>query len=403
MNKIKNLIKGYYILLAKWNHHRNSNIWIFGEWFGKKCSDNCLYLANYISEKHPDIKVYWVIEGATNTDLLSNNIHVIGMDSAESRNIFSQAGVIVMNQEFTDFSKSGYNLFGGAITINLWHGLMWKKIGFDIRKKHGFFATFYHRIEKKIENADYWLVPSEEAKKHFQTAFLIDDKHSIKCGYPRNQIFYDDAFLQKIRKQTEQLVFEETNENIHVEKILAYMPTFRDNTDEVFSFSAISEDTRLRDLLEKHHAVIIEKSHFVSSIRKKSSGEVKQNGRILFVDSIQATELLASSDLLITDYSSCFFDFLLLDRPIIHYIYDYDYYVNNDRVIYYKKEEIACGKTPMNVEELLDALEEYLIDPTEDHELRDRQRRLFWEYDSKDTCERIYQEIDRICQGREET
>ena len=401
MNKLENLIKGYFILLTKWNSHRNSSIWVFGEWFGKKCSDNCLYLANYLAEAHHDIEVYWSADDASDTDLLSNNIHVIKMESNESKYILSQAGVVVMNQEFTDFSKSGYNYFGGAITVNLWHGLMWKKIGFDIRKKHGFFAQIYHRIEKRIETADYWLVPSEEAKKHLETAYFVDDNHSIKCGYPRNSIFHNKTLINKARQKIQQLIEKSDNKG-KVKTIIAYMPTFRDNTDKVFSFATIADNTQLCGLLDKYQAVIIEKSHFVSSERKKENKNKIYNGRLFFVDSIQATELLASSDILITDYSSCFFDFLLLNRPIIHYIYDYEYYVNADRGVYYTKEEVACGQTPTNVDELLETIEEYLKNPDKDQELRKKQRSLFWEYDSEDCCERIYQEIKRIQRGRDE-
>ena len=51
---------------------------------------------------------------------------------------------------------------------------------------------------------------------------------------------------------------------------------------------------------------------------------------------------MAASDILVTDYSSCFFDFLILDRPIIHFLYDYDYYKEKDRGLYYEKEGVIC-------------------------------------------------------------
>ena len=55
---------------------------------------------------------------------------------------------------------------------------------------------------------------------------------------------------------------------------------------------------------------------------------------------------LAAADMLITDYSSCFFDYLITNRPIIHYLYDYDYYVKEDRGVYYDVMDVVAGDTP---------------------------------------------------------
>lgn len=398
-NKIASLLSGYKTLFTNWNNRRDYSKWVFGEWFGRKCCDNCLYFANYLSEKHPEISLYWITEIGTNTDLLSDRIVVMYMDTEECKKVLLSAGIVVMNQEFYDFSTNGGNYFGGAITINLWHGLMWKKIGFDIRKKKNIFAQIYHKLERKIENADYWLVPSEETKKHFMTAYLIDDKHAIKCGYPRNMEFYEQSDIGLHRLNIEKRILQETDDVIKPDIIIAYMPTFRDKTEDVFSFLSLCKDPELDRILQKYNAVILEKSHYITSQRKNDTHAKNTNKRVLFMDNTQATELLAASDILITDYSSCFFDYLLLDRPIIHYIYDYDYYVNTDRGVYYTKEEIACGKTPQNINELLKAIEEYIKDPKIDHDLRMNRKELLWQYDSSDACEKIYQEIIKIQDG----
>lgn len=34
------------------------NVWVFGEWFGKKCSDNCAYFANYVARVNTNIKIH---------------------------------------------------------------------------------------------------------------------------------------------------------------------------------------------------------------------------------------------------------------------------------------------------------------------------------------------------------
>ena len=64
--------------------------------------------------------------------------------------------------------------------------------------------------------------------------------------------------------------------------------------------------------------------------------------------------------------------------------------------MYYTKEEIACGKTPEKIDELLIAIEEYLKHPEIDKKLREERIKRFWEYDSDNTREMIYQQIRRI-------
>ena len=85
-------------------------------------------------------------------------------------------------------------------------------------------------------------------------------------------------------------------------------------------------------------------------------------------------ELLLASDLLITDYSSCYFDFLLLDRPIIHYAYDYQSYGSIDRGFYYDLENVSGGSIVKTEEKLLESLDKNLSEP--DLHKRDREKTI---------------------------
>ena len=115
-----------------YNRNRDYSTWIFGEWFGNRCDDNSLYLANYVASRAElGINVFWVAKEDCDTSLLDARIKIIRYDSREARHYFRTAGVVVMNQGMEDFSEKGYNYFDGAIILNLWHGVPWKKIGLD--------------------------------------------------------------------------------------------------------------------------------------------------------------------------------------------------------------------------------------------------------------------------------
>lgn len=370
---------------------RDPDLWGFGEWMGNRCCDNSLSLANYIVENHPDKKVVWFTKKGADLSLLDPRIDVIEIDSAEADAALKQIGVAVMNQGKVDFGKDMNLLCNGAVTVQLWHGAPWKKIGMDMIGPESFLRHCYREYIQKLNRADMHLALSDDFADILESAFLAKREGIILAGYPRNAIFYD---VQRVRAAREKVISLLCREHPVTDqtKIITYMPTFRDKTEEVFSFDKLSDDPRLKQILEEHDAVIVQKAHFVSYQRNKDAN-ASCDARIFSLNDVSAQELLAATDLLITDYSSCFFDYLLLDRPIIHYIYDYDYYAGEDRGVYYKAEDIVCGDAPKTTDQLLDALEANLRAPGLRKELRKERRQKYITYESADSCEIIYQQV----------
>lgn len=97
-----------------------------------------MYLANYTAEKFPNIEVYWIAKSTTDISQLSDKISVISMDSEASYKLLSDAGVAIVGQNFYDLSSTGYKYVQGACTILLWHGVPWKRIGFDAARSMNF-------------------------------------------------------------------------------------------------------------------------------------------------------------------------------------------------------------------------------------------------------------------------
>lgn len=370
---------------------RNYNIWIFGEWFGNKCSDNSMYFANYVAAfGDPSLKLYWICNKGVDTSMLNKKIEVIEKSSEKAIDLQKYAGVAVMNQGYDDFSNNGDNYLGNAITVNLWHGVMWKKIGFDAFPKT-MLTKIYKITIRKTKNYSLFCSPSDEYKKFFSKAFCIDPSNSISTGLPRNEIFF---YENKINKARDKLLIRLNKMGINAmkdTKIIAYMPTFRDENSDSFSFTSV-QNKKLKKILIKYNCIIIQKAHEVNVNRGTGYGNTI-NQRVINIDNIAPQELLAASDILITDYSSCFFDFLLLNRPIIQFVYDYDYYRNKDRGLYYDFNKVDCGAMVHNESKLIDAIEEGLQFP-EKHELKRKKVKCeFMKYENKENCRKIYDSI----------
>ena len=400
MNRFKLLLDGARIKRQYRNEHRDPETWIFGEWFGQRCCDNSMYLANYIAENHPEIIVYWTAKNEADLSGLDKRIHALRFGTEEAMSVYKKAAVVFMNQGFQDFSEAGYNYFNGAVCVNLWHGVMWKHIGHDGSKQSGGLYKLYTKANDSVFGANAYVATSEDYAKVCETAFGAKPEQVIRAGYPRNSIFYQPKEVVDSKALVIDTLKKESGINWPEDtRIITYMPTFRDKAENSFSFEELARDERLMSWLEENNAVILQKAHLITQQRHEMEG-VKAKKRIFPFNNVAAQVLLASTDLLITDYSSCFFDYLILDRPIIHFIYDYDYYVNQDRGVYYKKEEICCGDIAMIKEELPELIIQNLGNPMKEHDLRMRRKNEFMTYDTPDTCEVIYRAVqERLQRG----
>lgn len=375
-------------------YKRDKDLWVFGEWFGNRCCDNSLYLANHVAQNHPQIKVVWIAKKNADLCMLHPGIRTMEMDTPEAQEVLHRAGVVVMNQGLCDFASEVNYDCDGALTVNLWHGVPWKQIGTDVLHATSTPKKLYGYYLQWLQRSDVYLATSDDFQNIFRKKYFAKKNGVILSGYPRNSIFYSPETVAACRERAVQKLCVANPELDGNVKIITYMPTFRDNTQEVFSFGQLAENARLREMLEKHNAVIVQRAHFVTSQRGGDRAGERYE-RITSLDGITSQELLAASDMLITDYSSCFFDFLMLDRPILHHLYDYEYYANQDRGLYYKKEEVACGDVSQTVEELLDNMQSNLSRSEKETALRKNRREIFMTYECADCCEKIYEEILR--------
>ena len=393
MDKLQKILEGIRVKKKYSKELRDPLLWLFGEWFGERCNDNCLNMANYVSEYHPEINVFWAAKRQCDCKGLNPKIHIVYFGTRNALNTYRKAGVVFMNQGFGDFSISGFNYFGNALTINLWHGVMWKRIGHDGSRRNNFLYRIYTKMNDFAFGADKYVATSEEYAKVCESAFGAKKAQIIRVGYPRNALFYDEDSIVNARKSILLQLKEETgmpfDDNV---KIITYMPTFRDKKDDTFSFESFSEYSELSDVLIKLNAIILQKAHFINQKRNQKN-DTEYNDRVFEFNNVDAQILLAATDLLVTDYSSCFFDFLLLDRPIIHFIYDYNYYAVKDRGLYYKYQDVCCGDVVFDKESLIKSIQMNLDLPNKDKSLRTSRLKKYMNYESPRSCEIIFDYI----------
>ena len=371
---------------------RKKNIWVFGAWYGNRFSDNSRYLYEYVLKNHREIKPIWL----TRNLVLKNEIILNG---GEAHLINSFKGIfysLLAKNVFISSGKRDVNSLcvNGANWIQLWHGSPAKKIGLDDRYANSN-SFFQQKIVKNVfpfaSEFNYHCVASNAAffSKILSSAFGVPMSRIMETGTPRNDVFFlkeEDPFNTEIRNRFEAC------------KLVYYLPTFRDygSTKSLFSL-ADYEATELEKFLSLHNLVLVNKGHYVDNGPLTSEAN-NSNSRLINLLDKNVSDInfmLKDADVLITDYSSAYYDFLLLERPIVFAAFDLAEYLQSSRELYYDYREAIAGPLVENWEELYNTLQK-LDKPWEYYNLLHEKNTFFNKYHDNKNSMRVYDEVVKL-------
>ncbi len=255
----------------------------------------------------------------------------------------------------TVFIDDTCNLFGafkpkhGTQLIQTWHSCgAFKKWGYSIAGLS--FGQEPEELDRYPAHRYYSLVTvsSEECVRHFDSAFGFDrtDKPSPvrATGVARTDWFFKKNNIDGAYKALYDAVPEARGK-----RVILYAPTYRGDADsaqppkmfDIRRFMGGFEDCVL---LIKQHAFVSEKTEI-----PKGCGAFDVSG-VLPIE-----QLLAVSDLLITDYSSLIFEYSLFDRPMLFYAYDLDEFYDYRGFFYKYDNDFLPGEIVTEENELIPA------------------------------------------------
>lgn len=376
---------------------RSKRIWAFGSTFGRRFADNPKYFYLYLLQhKSSEIKVVWISKSRELAeDLRGKGLESFYLYSLKGIWYCLRAGVYLYDNYSKDIC---YTLSGGAVKINLWHGIPLKKIQkdnlFDYIRNPRTKGEALHSIPRRISDekpSDYVLATSDYLKPYFASAFQTE--RVLVSGYPRN-----DCILQKdfplISTGQEQRTLEKVRSLNLGRRLVLYMPTFRESESKFFD---VMDLKRFEQFLARENILFMVKLHPKSKLYDRFSTMEGEN--ILIIDKAEDPyPLLQYVELLLTDYSSVYFDFLLSTKPILFFPYDFSEYLSESRDLYFDYDDFTPGRKVYNQEELEEALT-----AKEDPYAGDRQRLqdlVFHPERSQNGSEALYQEICKILRNR---
>lgn len=338
---------------------RNKRIWLFGSTFGKRFADNPKYLYLYMSQ-HKDrleIRPVWISHNKDIVAFLNRKGYEAYYYHSLKGIFFALRGKVYL---FDNYSKDiNFWQSGGALKVNMWHGIPLKKIQADnifdkFRHPENLYAKFknFPRNLSDEKPHHYVLTTSDFLKNIFSSAFRTNNV--LTSGYPRNDILIShniNNLLSSNEKQQIALIKRFTSQKPE-NKMVLYMPTFRES--ELDFFNVIDIKT-FGEFLEKNNILFCVKLHPKSKLEELFKKITTNN--ILIIDaSSDPYAFLSLSVMLVTDYSSIYFDYLLLNRPVLFFNYDMDKYLDNSRELYFNYNEFTPGEKVATQAGLQDAL-----------------------------------------------
>ncbi len=329
-----------YPLSKLYSNKVNENLLVFGSTNGNAFSGNSKELFLFLT-KNSKYYCAWI----TSSEKILHDLQQQKYNVIFSKNIFKTiktlktAKYIFITHGFGDILMIKFS--PQTVFIHLAHGVSFKMGGEDLEESA--FAIVQKWIRKKMVNSlSYFIDSSEETKKFKMSAYGMPSKKVLITGYPRNDILnnYSQTLQVTIKRR---LDLPENHETI------LYAPTFREYKYEDPLNEAFLKT--LDKVLNKEKKILLYKPHpFMKKIN------LSQYKSIIGIDpQVDIMDLLIISDLLITDYSSVFYDYLLTMRPIIFFAYDLEEY-KEKRDFYYDYETFVPGPIVRNSEELIEKL-----------------------------------------------
>ena len=288
---------------------------------GKKLDGNIFYILKYLSSapEYADYEIYLSSIGR-NMKRFREFLQAHGIDRVktvmlatdEYMRILASAKYLINDTSFGPYFVKRE----GQIYINTWHGTPLKTLGkADIED---FYAI--GNIQKNFLATDYLLYPNEYTEEIMLRDYMLKNISRGKtflAGYPRNEIFFDKDASDKVRLEL----------GVEGKKVYAYMPTYRGSVSKgKTDFNTVY----LTYYLSKIDKALREDEVFYVNLHPlaKDAIDFKCFKNIkTFPKSYEVYEFLNAADVLITDYSSVFFDFAPSGKKIVLFTYDEDEYL----------------------------------------------------------------------------
>ena len=310
----------------------------FQTFSGRGYSDSPKAMYEYMMKapEYADFRFVWSFKEPEKFSFLKNSrTEVVKFRSRADNKALRTAKYWISNYRMLDHQHPRK----GQIYVQCWHGTPLKRLGYDLEASDnsmnsiGEIRSKYRTDAKKFS---YLISPSPFCTEKFATAWNLvktGQTHKIiEEGYPRNDHLINATAEERteLRKKL----------GADGKKVILYAPTWRDNqhtSGQGYTYKTEVDFDKLRKELGEEYIILFRAHYLVAN----SFDFDRYRGFVEDVSSYSdINDLYIAADILITDYSSVFFDFANLRKPEIFYMYDLEEYANELRGFYISLDEL---------------------------------------------------------------
>jgi len=318
------------------------NVILFETFMAKNYSDSPKYIYEYIAQNHPEYECVWAINDGAKIPYGAKTV---------KRFSFQYAYYLAVSKYlvFNVRPPLWYRKREEQVFLETWHGTPLKRLVFDQDTSAS--PKYKQQFYRQRKDWDFLVSANPFSTKTFRSCFLYEGE-MLEYGYPRNDILYWPNKNEIAQQLKEKLGIPKAK------KTILYAPTWRDDQhygSGQYKFELALDLKLMKERLQDDYVVLLRTHHYISDhIDVSGLGDFVIN--LSSYDDI--SEIYLISDICITDYSSVFFDYANLKRPILFYTYDFDKYKNQLRGFYIDMNTEVPGPLLYTSEQVVQAIED---------------------------------------------
>lgn len=369
---------------------KDKRIWIFSD-RSDFADDNAKHLFKYSINQNDNVKKYFAVDGDSPSfremeSISKNGLNASAVPFASLKHkilyLFAEKAISsYTNEDFINpfFANDNRDLYAGLFgcqRLFLQHGVTKDDISRMVKKYNNNLSLVLTVSDLEREsflkegyNFDEKIIPVLGFPR-FDNLKKIDDKRQILFMPTWRQLERNDSFLKSDYYKT-------LNGFLNNDRLFSLL----DKNDYKLIFKPHAEMMEFLDLLNINDNVVLSLDKSYRNLPLVSN----KNNEVIFNDSYQ--DLFNESSILITDYSSVFFDFAYIKKPVIYYQENDDYHYDEG---YFDYESMGFGELIDNEDDLIDKIEYYLDNGCIMEDRFKDNVDGFFKFIDKGNCKRVY-------------